>query len=383
AGSALRGGLPAVAAVRRRLDPVLPADRLSHGLRHCTRQAGDAAGADDAGDPAVLDQLAAAHLRDDRHLQGERLAVHGAGGGRRAGSGRGGAAQQPRGVHRHRLQLPAVHGAAAGGDAHAARLHPARGGRGPRREAGACFPAHHPAAVDARHHRRLPAGVHSGGGRVRDPRPARRTGRADHRPGAVDRVLHQPRLAACFGGGGGHAAADRDPDPGVRVHREPTRTARGRGMKRQSWWLWAVIAAGYAFLYIPIVSVIVYSFSASRLATVWGGFSLRWYGELFGNQQILDALGRSLVISATAATAAVFLGTASGMALSRFGRFPGRGVLSLMNSAPMVMPDVMLGLSSLLLFVSLQQMTGWPQRGMTTIMLAHITLTTCYVTVVV
>ena len=154
-------------------------------------------------------------------------------------------------------------------------------------------------------------------------------------------------------------------------------------MRRRPWWLWAVIVGGYAFLYIPIISVIVYSFSASRLATVWGGFSLRWYGALFENQQILDALGRSLTISATAATAAVCLGTASGMALSRFGRFPGRGVLSLMNSAPMVMPDVMLGLSSLLLFVSLQQMTGWPQRGMTTIMLAHITLTTCYVTVVV
>ena len=154
-------------------------------------------------------------------------------------------------------------------------------------------------------------------------------------------------------------------------------------MNRRPWWLWAVIAGGYAFLYLPILSVIVYSFSASRLATVWGGFSLRWYGELFRNQQILDALGRSLLIAAIAATAAVMLGTASGMALSRFGRFPGRGFLSLMSSAPMVMPDVMLGLSSLLLFVSLQQLTGWPQRGMGTIMLAHITLTTCYVTVVV
>ena len=154
-------------------------------------------------------------------------------------------------------------------------------------------------------------------------------------------------------------------------------------MNRRPWWLWAVIAGGYAFLYLPILSVIAYSFSASRLATVWGGFSLRWYGELFRNQQILDALGRSLLIAAVAATAAVMLGTASGMALSRFGRFPGRGVLSLMNSAPMVMPDVMLGLSSLLLFVSLQQLSGWPQRGMGTIMLAHVTLTTCYVTVVV
>ncbi|HEY1078174.1 MAG TPA: ABC transporter permease subunit [Fontimonas sp.] len=154
-------------------------------------------------------------------------------------------------------------------------------------------------------------------------------------------------------------------------------------MKRAAWPLYTVMALGYAFLYIPIISVIVYSFSASRLATVWGGFSTRWYVELFGNEQILAALGRSLTIAAVSATAAVLLGTASGLALSRFGRFPGRGLLSLMNSAPMVMPDVMLGLSSLLLFVALQQATGWPQRGMGTIMLAHITLTACYVTVVV
>lgn len=154
-------------------------------------------------------------------------------------------------------------------------------------------------------------------------------------------------------------------------------------MKRNPWPLYGVMALGYAFLYIPIISVIIYSFSGSRLATVWGGFSIRWYVELFGNEQILAALGRSLTIAAVSATAAVMLGTASGLALSRFGRFPGRGLLSLMNSAPMVMPDVMLGLSSLLLFVALQQATGWPQRGMGTIMLAHITLTACYVTVVV
>jgi putrescine transport system permease protein len=154
-------------------------------------------------------------------------------------------------------------------------------------------------------------------------------------------------------------------------------------MTRRSWGLIAAMAIGYAFLYLPIVSVIAYSFSGSRLATVWGGFSLRWYAALFQNEQILDALGRSLTIAALSATAAVALGTASGLALSRFGRFPGRGLLSLLNSAPMVMPDVMLGLSSLLLFVALQQAFGWPQRGMGTIMLAHVTLTACYVTVIV
>ncbi len=154
-------------------------------------------------------------------------------------------------------------------------------------------------------------------------------------------------------------------------------------MNRRNWGLIAVMVVGYAFLYIPIISMVVYSFSDSRLATVWGGFSTRWYGELFNNQQIMTALGRSFLIAAISATAAVCIGTASGLALSRFGKFPGRGVLSLMNSSPMVMPDVMLGLSSLLLFVALQQMFGWPERGMLTITLAHITLTACYVTVVV
>lgn len=154
-------------------------------------------------------------------------------------------------------------------------------------------------------------------------------------------------------------------------------------MNRRNWGLWAVMALGYAFLYVPILSVAVYSFSASRMATVWGGFSTRWYASLFANEQIMEALGRSLTIAALAASFATILGTASGLALSRFGRFPGRGLLSLMNSAPMVMPDVMLGLSSLLLFVSLQQALGWPERGMSTIMIAHVTLTACYVTVVV
>ena len=154
-------------------------------------------------------------------------------------------------------------------------------------------------------------------------------------------------------------------------------------MRRSPTLLYTAMALGYAFLYIPIVSVIVFSFNDSRVSTVWGGFSTRWYVALFQNQQLLDAVQRSFVIATLTATAAVLLGTACGLALSRFGRFPGRGLLSLMNSAPMVMPDVMMGLSSLLLFVTLQQAFGWPDRGMVTITLAHITLTSCYVTVVV
>lgn len=154
-------------------------------------------------------------------------------------------------------------------------------------------------------------------------------------------------------------------------------------MRRHALGLWLTMAVGYALLYVPILSMVVYSFSASRLATVWGGFSTHWYVTLFDNQQIIGALGRSLTIAAISATAAVCLGTASGLALSRFGKFPGRGLLSLLNSSPMVMPDVMLGLSSLLLFVAMRQALGWPERGMLTITLAHVTLTTCYVTVVV
>ncbi len=154
-------------------------------------------------------------------------------------------------------------------------------------------------------------------------------------------------------------------------------------MSRRPFALYTAMAFGYAFLYLPIVLVVAYSFNTSRLVTVWGGFSTRWYGELLGNQQLLDAAGRSLVIAVVSASLAVLIGTASGLALSRFGRFRGRGLLSLMNSAPLVMPEVMLGFSALLLFVTLQQLTGWPERGMTTVTLAHVTFTACYVTVVV
>ena len=154
-------------------------------------------------------------------------------------------------------------------------------------------------------------------------------------------------------------------------------------MNRRPWVLYTAMAFGYAFLYIPIVSVIVFSFNKSRLVTVWGGFSTEWYARLFQNEQILAAAWRSFLIASTSATFAVVVGTAAGLALARFGRFPGRGLLSLMNSAPLVMPEVMLGLSALLLFVSMQQLIGWPARGMTTIALAHITFTACYVTVVV
>jgi putrescine transport system permease protein len=153
---------------------------------------------------------------------------------------------------------------------------------------------------------------------------------------------------------------------------------------RKPYLLYSAIAFGYAFLYVPILAVIVYSFNKSKLVTVWGGFSTHWYGALLENRQILEAAQRSLTIATLAATFAVIIGTLAGLSLARFGRFHGRGLMSLLTSAPLVMPEVMLGLSALLLFVSLQELTGWPKgRGMTTITIAHITFCVCYVTVIV
>ncbi len=154
-----------------------------------------------------------------------------------------------------------------------------------------------------------------------------------------------------------------------------------RGRSR---FLLSVLAFGYAFLYIPLLSVMVYSFNDSRLATVWGGFSTRWYGELLKNEQVLDAALLSLRIAVLAATLATVFGTMAGMALSRFGRFRGRTLFSGMITSPLVMPEVITGLSLLLLFVSLQQFIGWPaQRGFMTITIAHTTFAMAYVTVII
>jgi putrescine transport system permease protein len=155
-------------------------------------------------------------------------------------------------------------------------------------------------------------------------------------------------------------------------------------MKKRSVFLLSVLAFGYAFLYVPLVSVVVYSFNDSRLATVWGGFSTRWYGELLHNREVLDAAALSLKVAFSTATLATILGTMAGMALARFGRFRGRTLLTGMITSPLVMPEVITGLSLLLLYVSLQQLIGWPeQRGFTTITIAHTTFSLAYVTVIV
>lgn len=141
---------------------------------------------------------------------------------------------------------------------------------------------------------------------------------------------------------------------------------------------------GLVFLYAPMVILVVYSFNESRLVTVWGGLSTHWYGELLRDQQMMGAAWRSLKIAFLSASAAIVLGTLAGIALVARRRFRGRTLFSAMISAPLVMPDVITGLSLLLLFVTLSQWIGWPQtRGMMTIWIAHVTFCTAYVAVVV
>jgi putrescine transport system permease protein len=153
---------------------------------------------------------------------------------------------------------------------------------------------------------------------------------------------------------------------------------------RRGWFLPIAAILGFAFLYAPIISMVVFSFNENRLVTVWSGFSTKWYGELFNDPQMLGAAGLSLQIAAISATIALVLGTLAAVALVRFRRFPGRTFFSGMVSAPMVMPDVITGLSLLLLFVAMESILGWPRgRGMLTIILAHSTFTTAYVCVVV
>lgn len=140
----------------------------------------------------------------------------------------------------------------------------------------------------------------------------------------------------------------------------------------------AAIVLGLAFLYLPIVLLVVYSFNESRLVTVWGGFSTRWYAALFQNEQLLAAVWVTFRVAFVSATLATLLGTLAALGLVRAGRFKGRSLFSSMTYAPLVMPEVILGLSLLLLFVSI----GLP-RGFWTVMIAHTTLTLCYATVVV
>jgi putrescine transport system permease protein len=155
-------------------------------------------------------------------------------------------------------------------------------------------------------------------------------------------------------------------------------------MTRNSKFLSISSLFGFIFLYAPIISLIIYSFNKSKLVTVWGGWSIKWYVELFNNQQIIDAALVSLNVAFITATLSVILGVLAGYVLSRMGRFPGKLIVSGWVSAPLIMPEVITGLSLLLLFVSLESLIGWPAgRGITTIIIAHTTFCMAYVAVIV
>lgn len=155
-------------------------------------------------------------------------------------------------------------------------------------------------------------------------------------------------------------------------------------MTRNSKFLSISSLFGFIFLYAPILSLIIYSFNKSKLVTVWGGWSVKWYAELFNNQQIIDAAIVSLKVAFITATLSVILGVLAGYVLSRMGKFPGKLIVSGWISAPLIMPEVITGLSLLLLFVSLENLIGWPAgRGITTIIIAHTTFCMAYVAVIV
>lgn len=155
-------------------------------------------------------------------------------------------------------------------------------------------------------------------------------------------------------------------------------------MKQRSTFLLSVMVFGMAFLYVPMFLLIAYSFNDSRLVAVWGGFSTRWYGVLFESEEIWEAVGLSLQVATVNACFATVLGTLAGIALVRFGRFRGRTLFTGMITAPLVMPEVITGLSLLLLFITLKEIIGWPdQRGFTTITIAHITFSMAYVAVII
>lgn len=149
-------------------------------------------------------------------------------------------------------------------------------------------------------------------------------------------------------------------------------------MSRLTWFNVTSLTLGFAFLYIPMLLLVIYSFNESRLVTVWAGFSTKWYGELLSNQSFLDAAWVTLKVAFFSSTIATVLGTMAAYMLVRGGRFFGRSVFSGMIYAPLVMPEVITGLSLLLLFISIGL-----DRGIFTIILAHITFSMCYVSVVV
>ncbi len=149
-------------------------------------------------------------------------------------------------------------------------------------------------------------------------------------------------------------------------------------MRRFSWFNTTSLTLGFAFLYLPMIILVIYSFNRSQLVTVWAGFSTRWYGEVLRNEEFLDAAWVTLKVAVFSSTLATVLGTMAAYVIVRMGRFPGRTLFSGMIYAPLVMPEVITGLSLLLLFIGIGL-----DRGVLTIVLAHTTFSMCYVSVVV
>ncbi|MBT6097432.1 MAG: ABC transporter permease subunit [Marinovum sp.] len=153
---------------------------------------------------------------------------------------------------------------------------------------------------------------------------------------------------------------------------------------RRSRFLSIMLISGLTFLYVPMILLVIYSFNYSKLVPVWGGWSTRWYYVLFESQDVWDAVSLSLKIALINATFATILGTLAGLAMVRFGRFRGRTLFGGMLVAPLVMPEVITGLSLLVFFISFKQLIGWPaERGFTTITIAHITFSLAYVAVII
>lgn len=148
------------------------------------------------------------------------------------------------------------------------------------------------------------------------------------------------------------------------------------------WPTWLILALGFGFLYVPILVLMFYSFNENKLATVWSGFSLKWYGKLLQNDQMLGAAWISIKIAFFTATAAVILGTLAALVMTRMRRFPGKTLFGALITAPLVMPEVILGLSILMMFMSLGNLIGLAPRGILSIWIAHVTFTLAFVTVV-
>ncbi|WP_229476997.1 ABC transporter permease subunit [Massilia rubra] len=160
-------------------------------------------------------------------------------------------------------------------------------------------------------------------------------------------------------------------------------SAKVNKMTLARWFGRGWLSMGYLFLYLPLMVLVVFSFNSSRQDMVWSGFSTQWYPELFKDAELVSGFVLSLKIALTSATAAVLLGTMAAFALNRYKRFPGRLLFSGMVSAPLVMPEVIIGLSLLLMLVSVQKIFGFPERGAFTIWIGHTLLGMAYAAVVV